>query len=472
VIRTLLPRLRCPYCSSGFAFDEQPGPSEGRAEFGILRCGEHAYPVVDGIPIIQTAPVGMFEHTHGTAQVKGIAVDELTRKIERGDCLTALLSCLSVPQLPAAAQRSLGWRLSHGRAAERIARHFGERALRSRVLCSRDRMSAREVIEFYHGADGPLDRELGYYFVFRFGQPRHLAALALASSVRVHDAPVLDIACGVGHLAHYFTCRPDPCQVVGLDMNFYHLWIAKHWFAQAADFVCTNLSAGLPFRDATFSATFCSDAYHLIPGRRTLCGEIERCAPGRQVVLTRVGNVAVMPREGIEESLEGYLREYAPLEPRVFEESRLTTCYLRRRNPLTEPQAERAELEASKWLSFTWNYPDRSAPDGAATGVWPHAVGELTINPIYAVMKRGSGDLRLRFEFPSIHYTYENHAMLRYHPVFADVTAAHVAALREGDRASDLEALIESFVVLGVPRRFERSGGWTAAATQAEPNRS
>jgi SAM-dependent methyltransferase/uncharacterized protein YbaR (Trm112 family) len=461
IAESLLPVLRCPDCGAKFEFDERTRPAHGAAEFGILRCGKHTFPVVDGIPIIQREPVGMYEHTRGAAEVEGVAVGKLVRLIERGETFEALLESLAVPSLPAPVRRVLGWRLSHGSFATYLSRWRGKRAVRMGVLSSRHESTAREIFEFFYRPDGPLDCELAHYFVGRFSQPRHLAALALVANVRSEAKPVLDIACGAGHLDHYLTQRRDRVPVIGVDMNYYQLWIARHWIAPAARFVCANAGERLPFASETFAATLCSDAYHYIPRRASLLKEIDRCAPGRMFVLTRVGNVAVMPNEGFEQSIEDYLRELAPAKPRVFDESELLRCYLRRRLPLLQTPASQSELVECKWLSFVCNagesasqaIPSQTSTDAAG---WPHAAGDLALNPMYVSTPMIGGDLRLRFEFPSIHFAYENHGMLAYHPRTITVTRRQLEALSAQTESSELSKLVDSFVLLGMPRRFGR----------------
>src|SRR5882762_7389502 len=89
--------LKCPYCADPLVFTETPRPELGRAEFGLLRCRCSTFPVLDGIPIIQKAPVGMFEHTQGTSEIDGVSVQRLVELIGAGASEMALLECLSVP---------------------------------------------------------------------------------------------------------------------------------------------------------------------------------------------------------------------------------------------------------------------------------------------------------------------------------------------------------------------------------------
>lgn len=450
----LVPLLRCQHCHGSFAFTAAaPVPLAG-GEFGVLQCGCAKYPVVDGIPILLRAAVGMFEHTTGTAQVAGTTPEKLIELIEQGRGATALLECLSFPVLPPPLRRLLGWKLANGPLGARLGRRLCRQRLQSQVLARRSSISASELFSFFYQPDSPLDRVVGDYFNLRFGQPRHLAALSLLHNVPADDKPLLDIACGGGHLDHYLLSRREPAAVVGTDLNFFHLWIARHWIAPAGQYVCADAGEGLPFVDDSFSATFCSDAYHYIPNRTALHQEIKRCAPGRLGMLTRVGNSEVMPNEGLERTASGYVEDIGERDTRVFAESSLVHCYLGRRNPLEQPPDEPQTVARSKWLSFVWNIPAQLRGSAALAREWPHAAGTLGINPIYTRSSVAAG-MQLRFGFPSIWYAYENNGMLAYHPRRMVLETAQLQALRSGAAGDPFrDQLVAQFVLLGMPQRF------------------
>ena len=452
-MKALLPILRCQRCQGSFQFTEAPRVPLAAAEFGVLRCSCSAYPVVDGIPIIQHGAVGMFEHTTGTAQVAGIKPAQLVELIERGQSIEALRECLCFPVLPALLRRLLGWRLSNGPLGARFARRLGKQRV-DELLRNRETISAIELFDFFYQSDSPLDAVVGHYFNLRFGQPRHLAALALLQNVPADSKPLLDIACGGGHLDHYLLARRDPVPIVGTDMNFFHLWIARHWVAPAGRYVCADASEGLPFAADSFSATFCSDAYHYIPNRTQLHEEVERCAPGRLGILTRVGNADVMPNEGQERTVAGYLEDIGAADGRALAEATLLRCYLGRRNPLLQTPDAPEELARSKWLSFVWNLPARLRDTAGAEHDWPHAAGTLRLNPIYRRSATPEGGLQLRFDFPSIWYAYENNGMMAYHPRRLLLEPAQLEALRAESPDASFTELVSRFVLLGMPPRF------------------
>jgi len=447
----LLPLLRCPHCDSTFDFEPVPAPTEGSGEFGVLRCRCADYPVLDDVPIIQRTHVGMFEHTRGTVESAGASIGTLVELVRRGDSTKALLECIVPSGTPGdLLRRCLGWRRSG-----QLARYLAQRKFRHEVLDRRLSVTAIDVLEHFYLRGGPLDPSMGHYFIRRFATPRHLAALSLACCIPMDAKPILDIACGIGSLAHYFTQRPDSTGVVGLDMNFYHLWLAKHWVAPLGNYVCASADDPLPFRDQTFSGVFCSDAYHYLSrNRKALLEQIRRCAPDRIVVITRVGNRDVMPNEGAELDLGGYLSEFDASEVRIFDEDELVRHYLRRSNPFAHACADGASHAGAKWFSFAWNTGIGVELEDGYGEIPPHAIGEIGWNPIYRRSTLANGDLQLRFEFPIVWYAYENHAMLAYHPLRLTVPKAKAQHLPDWKTDSDLRALVDSFALIGLPHRF------------------
>ena len=430
-----LRRLRCPFCHDPFQYAElHPG-------YGVLECRCDRWPVIDGIPIVQRAPVGYFDHTTGAARSQSAAHDELVRLLDEQQFEEALVRCLVSPRSTPVLSRLIGWSLSHSKFVLGVQQGIEKTALKN-LLKSRDTLTATEVFEFLCDPNSPLG-DTRDYFIYRFGQPRHLAALALIQSIPPAAEPVLDIACGAGHFEHYLQRRSQPAAVIGCDINFFQLWIAKHWIAPQSDYVCTDVRSGLPFADDAFSATICSDAYHYVENRRALLAEIARCAHDRPVVLTRVGNRSIGPNEGFESDLDGYLREMP--DAQIFHEYGLLRDYLQRRVPRP---SSRDEARDYKWLSFMWNAPPASAPDTE----WAHAVGNLVLNPIYQTREE-DGELLLQYHFPSDWFAFENGQMLTYLPRRLRVMRAELQA--------PSEALIRQTVMVGVPDRYN-DAAWPA----------
>jgi SAM-dependent methyltransferase len=422
--------LECTFCHSTLEYAElHPG-------YGILECRCDRWPVVDGIPIIQRTPIGHIEHTKGTARYRSTSYSELVDLIDAHEFSEALLRCLRSPRTLPGLQRLIGWTLSHSKIVVGLWQRLDNAALEN-LLARRDALTATDLFEFFCNPNTPLGDGAREYFTYRFGMPRHLSALALIESIPSSTQPVLDIACGAGHIEHYLERRSDPTAVIGCDFNFFQLWVAQHWIAPLSSFVCADVRDGLPFADEVFSAVICSDAYHCIENRRLLLSEIERCAPRRPLILTRAGNRSVRPNEGYENDIDGYLDEVPGAQ--VFHDAGLVHDYLERQAP--QPSSV-AEARKHKWVSFVRN----AAPTRAPSAEWPHAVGQLVLNPVYRVLAQTDGARHLRYHSPSEWFEFENGEMLQYLPRELTVTREELQPPGE--------ALIRQTVVVGVPDRY------------------
>src|SRR5207248_451906 len=121
-------------------------------------------------------------------------------------------------------------------------------------------LTAMDVIDLYYRQYSGV--ETSNYFAFRFGQPRDLAALSLASLFNQTTGPILDVACGVGHLTHRFTHGQPLRPVIGLDRDFFRLFVASQFVAPGGSYVCAPADLPLPFDSSAFGGIFCSDAFH------------------------------------------------------------------------------------------------------------------------------------------------------------------------------------------------------------------
>src|SRR5205807_10304892 len=133
------------------------------------------------------------------------------------------------------------WRQRPSGGIQRRVRRFAQRRFANRLLPrARTRMggflnraegelSVMEVLDLYYREYSGSD--MFNYFAFRMGQPRHLAALALVCLLTRGKGPLLDVACGVGHLAHYLTGSTGNPWVIGIDRDFFRLYVASKYVA-------------------------------------------------------------------------------------------------------------------------------------------------------------------------------------------------------------------------------------------------
>ena len=468
--RAFVARLACPDCRSALAFTPAPAPPTARASFGVLRCPCAAYPVIDGVPILTRGEVAVRSIADARVVGAGPTAAALVRLIEAGQGEAALVSLLAFPVClwPLGAM-SAGRALAGAGPVRALGLAARRRTLRA-WLRRRDALAAEDWLDLFYWRS-PAIYDPFNYFLFRFAQPRHLATLALAPALPP-DVPLLDLACGSGHLLHSLTAAHPQRVAVGVDQNFHQVWLARHWIAPAADFAVADADRPLPFADGSFGVAVCVDAFHYVLDKAACVAELGRVTDDGTLVLARVGNRAAEPNEGDELTPEGYAALFGERPVRAFDERSLAESYLAGFSPDLRPEVPLAGVAASKWLYLVSAASVEAFPPARALaqpdGVPPHAAGCLALNPVYDVQRRGAG-LALRFCFPSPWFAFENAAMADYHAPKATVDAADLTSLSLGERSEQVRTLANHYVILGLPVNYARLSGrpWPLRANRA-----
>lgn len=446
--------LRCPDCRQPFRFTPAAAEGGASANYGILRCRCYRYPVVDGIPIILKGHVGLLSFWSGEVESKGPHVEELCGLVEQGQGLEALIQCLAFTPRVSFLDHLPGWRLWHSGVVPALARKWVERRLRAMLTRDRHNLSAEDWFEFFFGEHAATDTPLLEVYRNRFVLPRTLAALSLLRLIPPSDRPILDLACGFGPFGHYLTNRPKPTPVIGLDFNFYLVWGQKHWISPGGTFLCADATVRLPFADDAFSGVLCSDAFVYFRNKDDVLTELMRCAPTRPLILTRVGN-KISPHEA-EAALcpEEYMELFPSGKPRAFSEYALVRHYLARTNPLTSEPTDPADLHWDKWLTFVLNSTGLIDPSGEPAEEWPHAVGDLALNPLFHRRALPGGRVKLSFQFPSTWFAYQNGDMYGYHGDRLECDPDVLAEARSRPDHPRVKELVDRFILVGLPKQY------------------
>jgi len=463
--------LTCPDCRTETAFEPcgtQPLPG---GVFGVLHFACRSHPVLDSIPVLRSGRVDVQDHMTGRAEVVGPKVEQLVELVRADRGLDALVELLSFPPaIPFGLEARPGVRLPFTWGpVPRLAR-AARRGEVAGMLAKLDGLTAQDWMELcYLRSSGRFSPELFPYFFARFGQPRHLSSLSLLEVLPVEKRPVLDLACGFGHIMYNLGARARPVRSVGVDRNFFQLWVGRRYVAPGQSFVCADRVDSLPFATDTFSASVCTDAFHLFEGQQAAMDELRRTAVNDTVVLDQVGNRLLAPRDtDAERDPQGYTDLVRGAPVRLTCEDDLFAGYRLGQGPQLAEARKPSEFDEHKWLSLVSSTDTGLFCDHGAFGRWPHGEGDRRINSIYRVEHDEDGSVRLVFAFPSTWYAFENAMMSSYTSAGERLDPATFEALAEGRPVPDTDFFVRRFVVLAMPPRYQRTPGTPPPASPGE----
>lgn len=426
----------------------------------------------------------------------GPRIDELCQALDKGDVLEALSSLLN----PSAAnpdflfrpqnrlvhaKRLMGqqyaipklnpysMRASVVRTQKKLARYphrlisrFGNSLSKGRLLSQsrkrlaqflldhQDTLTAVEAIDLYYGQYSW--GEMKNYFMFKFGQPRYLAALSIASVLREKDGPIVDLACGAGHLAHHLSYGRNQ-QVVGIDRDFFRLYLAANFIAPEADFICYQADQTLPFANASMAGVFCSDAFAYFDNKEYCIKEAQRVLKDDGMIgLARIGNRDRDPHNGGSPlSIEEYHQLFQALPHVLLGEEELREAYLNQQAPNLELRETDDAIRDEVMLCAVLSKQEKNLRDYGQFSKYPHGNGELLFNPIYSPQVQPAPNvLKLKFEFPSKWYAFEDAKYVEYAPESVEISADVMRDIYEGNHSEAVQKLMGDFVLLGLPKRY------------------
>ena len=457
----LLSRLLCPNCGGALRASLRSPAQGSEIEYGILACDCGQYPVIGGIPIFKAeGRIDVMQQTADSVLQYGPEVKELIGLVRAGQNEKALLSLLVIPQQNV--DRLLAFAADVPRPARPVVRALGsrlwssqQRKHREALVAGKKGTTARDLIRFFYRHS--RHRELYNHFFNKFSQPRHLAGLSLASLLPVSEKPILDLACGFGHFMHYWIATRPGQRVVGLDRNFFQLYVARNWLAPGGDFICFEADLKLPFSSHGLGGVFCADAFHYFLRRWQCAEEMRRVTePEGLIILARVGNSQAEPREGYELSAEGYVKLFDGLAWRMVSENDLLQDYLERLGPQLEEPSKLSALVPQKWLYVLASERPERFRNYPRFETWPHGAGRLQLNPLYhQIHKDSGGDITVEFRFPSKWYEFENSGCLQYMPGTAVISREALSAMAAGTWSGEIESLVRHCVVLGMPEHYQ-----------------
>lgn len=444
----LLDLIRCPACAETLRWERRHS-GEVNDEYGILECRCAAYPVVAGIPIMMRG-----------------AVEEVLAALRAERPERALLLALNTT--PRSRLQGLVERLPVGRVpglGPAVARSFERgrlvRAQAIRDAAARD-ASFRELLLAAFGYPGRPDT--ADYFFYKFGQPRYLAALAWIPALLEAEGPILDFGCGPGHFVWNLVSNGAAGRVVGADLYFKSLFLARRLAGRGARFVCCNADHGLPFRDGAFGAITSADTLHTLPYPAPCLRELRRSlAAGGLLALISVPNPGArcpVLRTGTPPAPERWSGLLDNLTFRLLCNRSIVLRYLDGQGPHAARSVTPEGLPDVPLTTVIASRNPRWFREYEAFERWPHACGVPVINPLYRPAEREAGAAgdgpSYCLTFPSQFFQAENGFAWTYLPETAELPATRPTAQQE-------DALLARWVVVGAPENYGAER-YTAAA--------
>ncbi len=480
--------LRCPFCGAPVGPSKIVAESKNEIEWGIIKCSgcEAKFPVAFGIPIIK--PLNSYVDSNEIDIVdssfhKGTLVHEIIDCIEEGkiEKVKKELILFRFPRATKKGIRKQDGSYNINNKLERLlpntlVRAIGKQNVQylywvlSKLSLQDRRYRKRETIIFekLKNASSASDfiyyyfRELMFspiydYFEYRYGQPRYLVVLSLLTTLPDDDKPILDIACGTGHLFHYLTHRNTSQSVIGVERNFAKLYLAKKFIAPKGNYFCAEAEQPLPFENDVFSSVYSSDAFQYFKYRPSSVREMKRVlSPDGVIFISRVssmpmkyykGNAIIPPKQ-----LKSYFQEMPNV---VFDQEEVLGRYIRKYGPALSSEPSMSDLNKSEWISIVASNRKDYFRDYGEFKNWPHALGNLKLNPLYHENgKDESGNRILKFRFPSEWYEYEDHDWRKYAPETVRISHSTLEAIEKGTRTPEIDDLISKWVIIGMPEKY------------------
>lgn len=281
---------------------------------------------------------------------------------------------------------------------------------------------------------------VGDYFLHRWSDPTWLAVLALTAHHCPGRRPVLELACGAGHLLRELALRGHR-DLTGVDVVFAKLWLARRFVAPGARLVCADLTAPWPLRPHGPAYVACHDALYFLPRKREVVDRALEYADGGAVVLGHCHNALVPgPGAGLPLDPAGW-RSLLPGAV-CYDDADLTRALLDGEAPRPRPVEDLAHCEA---LALA-DAPPPPPGHGLLSPARPVPGRPLRPNPLYRDgLLRWPGQ-RWRDEY--------GRGAAAYLPGRVDLSPGLLADARAGRLTPEVAELARRRVLLDLPERW------------------
>lgn len=435
--RTVLDVLRCP--RSGQRLRLVPLEEDGgRVVTGLLVSEAGRFPVLAGIPVLDEG------------------YERATTLLEAGDFAAALAVAAApragrdriAPRIVAGMRRRLG--MSQGVGGAPAVGATALRGLREVGRWLLDEATPIEILRRgYLESAAPMPDAYAY-FAYRLSIPRHLVALSVLSALPDDGTALLDLGCGAGHMTWAARQLRPRSAVLGIDGSFFQLLAARRLVDRDTSLVCGDL-ASLPLASGSFPSAVSFDVFSFVTAKWAAAREAARVLNGAgRLAVTSVKNAeAQHVYAGLPLSMDGWRGLLDGLDGAVVADRDIVANYLDGRG-LAADQAvsDRADEQLFTLLAGRDPWWPVTAQRFAE---WPHAVGRLAVNPLYAVARADEASVTYERRFPTEVYAADNPQLADYLPERFNLPHDVLAEAAAGGRPPALDDAVGRLAVLAAP---------------------
>ncbi|NEB96106.1 methyltransferase domain-containing protein [Streptomyces bauhiniae] len=275
---------------------------------------------------------------------------------------------------------------------------------------------------------------VGDYFLHRWSDPSWLALLALTRHHPPGGLPVVELACGAGHLLRQLELA-GARRVTGVDVVFAKLWLGRRFVCPTAGLVCADVSRPWPLPARGDCYVACHDALYFVRDKEAVVRRAVRHAgPGGAIVL---GHCHVAGAGAPSAGLPLTAPAWGDLLPgcTLYGDGELTRAYLERRAPRAVAAHEAVGEEAVALVRAPGGVSDVDLPAGRP----------LRLNPLY---DRG------RLVWPGERWRGEYGPAMAYLPERIEVPAAVLADAHAGRMTPQVGELARRRVLVDLPEHW------------------
>ena len=210
----------------------------------LLTDGQTTWPIIDDIPYLRD------KETVRAAAVAALEADDVTaaRRILLAD-----------------QDRFCPTPAPTGEAIDRVVKHAN--------------LTLRAAMEGLNY--GPV----GDYFAYRWCSPTFTGGLHMLERTPEHRT-VIDVACGIGHYLRALESVGH--SVVGVDIVWSKLWLARRYLAIKGLLVCGDIEAGPLLRTRDAHTVFCHDAFYFFERKAEALTNMRQLSAGGSVAVGHV----------------------------------------------------------------------------------------------------------------------------------------------------------------------------------------